>query len=359
MNAIRTVSETDDVHVIEGLGIPFGGPFRGSDTYRSRATAATNFHWDLFPDVAPEADATRSAPEPHFIRPTTYQHGLDSDVGLSRVGGWSPIRSSDKGVWVQAQLDKHHEYYTAIRELLDADALGFSIGSAEHSVRFDQDRNWVEWPAYELALTPTPSNPWAAIATRTAEFVNIVGATVDENVDATIEHGVERAYRAAADDVACATAIAGQLAYLMGCEDDEPDQLAELRTAFEAVSRFIVAEAAEIGTPEDEAEEMPVAPAYMSAIRAGRRNSTSDQSLIDTIHEASATLGATAHAAPDGQPNDDSPPTEAPADAARSGDALPAVLRIVERPDPAAVRAHLDAEAERVGRETAERLMRR
>ena len=39
--AIRTVSETDDVHIIEGLGYPFGGPFNGSDSYGTRFKADT------------------------------------------------------------------------------------------------------------------------------------------------------------------------------------------------------------------------------------------------------------------------------------------------------------------------------
>ena len=69
--AIRTVSETDDVHVIEGYGPAFGGPFNGRDSYRTFASARTDFHWDLFPD---------SMDEPRFTRPVNYQHGFDADV---------------------------------------------------------------------------------------------------------------------------------------------------------------------------------------------------------------------------------------------------------------------------------------
>ena len=51
--AIRTIAEDDDTLTIEGLGIPFGGPFPGnSDSYGTRATKKTNFAWDLFPDPA-------------------------------------------------------------------------------------------------------------------------------------------------------------------------------------------------------------------------------------------------------------------------------------------------------------------
>ena len=160
--AVRTIREDEDIHVIEGLGYPFRGPFKGKDTLGTTFSARTDFHWDLFPD---------SMDEPRYIRPVTYQHGFDRTVGLSRVGGWSPVRADDLGVWVQAQLDKHNEYYGAIRELMDQDALGLSGGSAEHSVRINRKSGEIEeWPAYEMALTPTPSNPLAMIASRTAEI---------------------------------------------------------------------------------------------------------------------------------------------------------------------------------------------
>lgn len=161
MVAVRSVSETDDVHVIEGLAYPF----RGKDTYGTYFSARTDFHWDLFPDLNP--GATRST-EPSYVRPVTMHHGFDSEFGLSRIGGWSPVRTDADGVWVKAALDKGDaRYATRTRPLLDAHALGLSGGSAEHSVRIDQRSGEIlDWPAYELALTPVESNPLAQIATR-------------------------------------------------------------------------------------------------------------------------------------------------------------------------------------------------
>ena len=396
--AIRTVSEDDNVHVIEGLGIPFGGPFRGGrDSYGTHASPRTDFHWDLFPDREPDDPPGIAA---RFTRPATFVHGFDPEVGLSRVGGWSPVRTDKRGVWVQMQLDKHHAYYEALRELLGENALGFSAGSAEHSVRFD-DRTgeWVEWPMYELALTPTPSNPWAAVAARTAEAAKVLfrisglratdksgkaigpdeGGKAREDIPDEDFAGPDKSFpivnqasvddaarligkasdsaavkakviaianrkgltipdawkseprtalRQAADDVACATQAQANIAYLMECESDEPEQVAMLRKAFAALGEFITAEAGEIGTDEDEAEEEPLPPGYMAyashGYREGRRNSLSDQQRIDAIHDHAAALGASAHAG-DQPPNDESHQQPAPDTAGRSAGKLPAV----------------------------------
>lgn len=401
--AIRTVSETDDLHVIEGLGIAFGGPFPGdSDSYGTRASKRTNFHWDLYPDRAPEDGPEVAA---RFIRPVNYQHGFDENVGLTRVGGWSPVRVDKKGVWVQAQLDKHNAYYTSIRELLDKDALGFSPESSEHSVRFSRTGEWLDWPMLAEALTPTPSNPWNVIATRAAMIIRVSGlraedakgeatgppeggkdrkdipdedfagpehsfpivnqASVDDAahligeaadpdaVKAKIiaiakrkglklpdawqgEDSARSAFRSGipADDASCAAGILGQISYLMGCESDEPDQLSMLRDAFECVSKFLEAEQAEIGTDDDPAKGMAsYPPAFYSAIREGRRNSGGDLALIDGIHDASVSLGASAHAGAE-PPNDESH-QEPPSD--RSADALPIRVRM-ERVDAKALR---------------------
>lgn len=170
--AVRTLSEDEDWHTLEVLAFPFGGPFKGKDTYGTYFSAKTDFHWGLFEEPSEE---------PTYVRPLTYQHGFDEAMGLDRAGGWTPVRTDKWGVWAKAQLNKHKEYYEAIRELLDQDALGVSGGSAEHSVRLDRKSGEIlEWPAYELALTPTPANPFAVIASRSDDIIRIVEAVKGE-----------------------------------------------------------------------------------------------------------------------------------------------------------------------------------
>lgn len=345
--AIRTVSETDDIHVIEGL-IAYGGPFRGRDSYQTFFSVRTDWALDLHPEGVP----------------ILMEHGFDPDFGLSPIGRSMPtasFRTDADGMWVQAQLDKRHRYYaTRVLPLLEASGVGLSQGSSEHSIRFDPlTREALVWPLQEISLTSTESNPWNVIAARSAEFVETIRIVSGEESPAV------PAVRAASGDVYLATGLQASLATLMDCESGEADQFAELRTAFDAVGRFIALESTEIGTPEDADAPghagwpAPTDSAYMSAIRAGRRNASSDQALIDTIHNASATLGATAHAAPDGQPNDDTPPTEAPDDAARSGDPVPLVTITTEPEDPAAVRERLLAHAVEVGTRTALEALKR
>lgn len=401
--AIRTVSETDDTHIIEGH-IAYGGPFNGRDTYGTIFSARTDWSLDLHPQGIP----------------VLFNHGFDDDFGLAPIGMTQPtasFRTDADGLWVEIQLDKRQKYYaTRVRPLLDQGALGVSQGSAEHSVRIDAKTGEVlAWPLHEISLTPTESNPWSIVAARSADTIRIVEAMrkeVDPNVgggvdrdklpdedfagpdrsfpiveagdvsdaasslgrakgdtasikaniisiakrkgfeaslpDAWKEDSARTAVRAAAGDVVCAAGIQAQLAALMDCEDDEPDQLAMLRSAFDAVGQFIAAEAAEIGTSGDEAEEVgPMAQmAYMSAVRAGKRNATADQAGIDLIHDTSVALGTTAHMG-GMSPGDETPPAEPSDDAARSGD--PVRVTITQPEDPAAVRAALLAKAEEVG----------
>jgi hypothetical protein len=170
-----------------------------------------------------------------------------------------------------------------------------------------------------------------------------------------------RAYSEAASDAAMGAGALGTLLYILSCEADEPDQIAIIQRAIDALTEWLDAERAEVGTPEDAAESAIESMAYYTALRAGKRNAASDQASIDAIHDQTVALGATAHTdgdTADSGSTDDSPPAETADGAARSGDSLPPVLRIVEREDPIAVRAHLDAEAQRIGREAAARLLR-
>jgi len=160
--AVRTTADTEDFRTIEGLAFPFAA----KDTYDTFFSARTDFSWGLFPDTVPGTTNV----EPRFIRPMTFQHGFDPYFGLTRIGGWSPVRIDGDGVWVRARIDKQPAYYaTRIAPLLDADALGFSGGSVEHSVRIDlRSGEILAWPAIEVALTNVESNPLAQVASPVA-----------------------------------------------------------------------------------------------------------------------------------------------------------------------------------------------
>lgn len=161
--AIRTISETKLVHVVEGR-LSYGGPFDGRDSYGTFFSARTNWALDLHPTGIP----------------VLFNHGFEDDFGMDPIGYSAPtasFRSDSAGLIVQLLLAKDHPYYASrVRPLLDANGLGLSQGSAEHSVRIDQKSGEVlTWPIHELSLTPTESNPYNVVATaRTAEFIRIV-----------------------------------------------------------------------------------------------------------------------------------------------------------------------------------------
>lgn len=340
LRAVRTVSETDDVRIIEGLGIPFGGPFAGRDSYRTFASARTDFHWDLFPDLDPTVAARAAGDEPRFIRPVTYNHGFDEEIGLARIGGWSPVRVDAEGVWVQAQLDKRAKWYGRVAALLDADVagrggLGFSSGSAEHAVRFDERTGeWLEWPVYELALTPTEANPLAVVAARAAAAGSLLAG--DTTPPATRRGPNALRYSSAAWDASAAAWTLASLIDLLGEEAAETEQAGYLRAAIASLQMFIEAEQAEIGTPADVAE------------------SAADQTLIEeTISVTAWASGVRARQ----QSSSPAAPASAPAPAtADPADAQPALRIVAAVRSDADVQRELIAMAEQAGVAAAKRL---
>ena len=157
MEAVKFVDGSDNL--IEGPGIPFGGPLvgrdgQGRDLHGEFFTAKTDLALDWF-------DA----------RPLLYHHGLDGDLQIVPVGvvkSWET--KADVGVWTQAQLDESNEYFDAIRDLVRQGKLFFSSGSMPHLVKTDRKTGEiVRWPWVELSLTPSPANPYATVDEATAE----------------------------------------------------------------------------------------------------------------------------------------------------------------------------------------------
>ena len=133
---------------IEGLGIPFGGPFNGRDLDREFFSQHTEFAFDWFTE-----------------RPLLYHHGLDNDAGIAVVGRVKTWETkADLGVWTKAQLDAQNEYFEAIKKLIEEGKLFFSSGAMRHLVRVNSKTGEVmRWPWVELSLTPTPSNLFAEV----------------------------------------------------------------------------------------------------------------------------------------------------------------------------------------------------
>lgn len=152
--AVKFAEGTEDV--IEGPGMPFGGPFNGRDLDQQYFSKATDFAFNWFTPGT---------------RPLLYHHGMDEDAGVTVVGrvkAWET--RPDLGVWTQAQLDKQSMYFQAIKDLVAAGKLYFSSGAMAHLVQVDQKSGEIKrWPWIELSLTPTPANLFARVDITVAE----------------------------------------------------------------------------------------------------------------------------------------------------------------------------------------------
>lgn len=90
-------------------------------------------------------------------------------------------------------------------------------------------------------------------------------------------------------DASQASSLIGELYRLKGGE--EPDQQTMLDRAIAAVTQFMKAEGDEIGQPAASSEAVEAA-AVAALEEAGRRNSSRDQKMIQTVHDHAVGLGA-------------------------------------------------------------------
>jgi len=148
---------------IEGLGMPFGGPFAGKDLANEFFSPRTEFAFDWFGPGE---------------RPLLFRHGLDPDAGLSVIGRVKSWAKTDAGVWVQCQLDKSSKYWKALQQLIDAGKLFFSSGSVSHLVQTNKKTGEIlTWPWTELSAVVDPCNPMATLqrATQAEKHFELAG----------------------------------------------------------------------------------------------------------------------------------------------------------------------------------------
>lgn len=173
MNAVKFAEGTDNI--IEGLAIPFGGPFAGKDLHGESFGPDTDFALEWFPDEG---------------RPVLFDHGLDTGMKTALVGRQIERAAQDAGHWVKVQLDKRNRYFDQITKMVNDGALSFSSGSLSHLVKVD-DGSIKSWPWVELSLTPTPANPDAAVyAVKSSDAIEHIAA-VKSAVPAPLKAAVD------------------------------------------------------------------------------------------------------------------------------------------------------------------------
>ncbi len=268
--AVKFVEGSDDI--VEGLILPWGGPRNGRDlTGTAFVKGVTNFCLDWFPDGG---------------RPVLYRHGFDKATKAMPIGREVGGRDDDRGHWQQAQLDTSHSYWAEVKALIEAGKLFMSSGAVDHLVETDPTGAIKMWPWVESSLVPNPANPdqpavgYAIKSVDAREHLAVLGIVVPEQMAA--KDFSEAAWDAAQGALALNTLLA-----LISEESDEPDQVAMLQRSADALTEWIAAERAEVGTPQDDLA------AYMSldrAVKTGARNSSSDASLMQQAHDNIASV---------------------------------------------------------------------
>ena len=130
------------------LAIPFGGPFEGKD-------------WDG------EYFSPRTDIKPDWFdrRPLVWHHNLDATMKADPVLGTADdTELENDGWWSTIWLDRSHQYWAQVDQMLRGGKVYGSSGSLPNFVRTDHKTGEIlVWPYIEQTLTPTPANPYARV----------------------------------------------------------------------------------------------------------------------------------------------------------------------------------------------------
>ena len=149
MEILAVKFKDEEAGIIEGLAIPYGGPWKGKDLDGEYFSKDTDFLLGWYKE-----------------RPLIIDHGLDGVVGPQMVGKQVKAVETESGIWVEAVLDKSAKYWEQVKNLVDKGILYFSSGAMPHLVKKEASGHIKRWPWVELSVTPTPSNPYAVSASK-------------------------------------------------------------------------------------------------------------------------------------------------------------------------------------------------
>ena len=132
-------SMTEDTVRVAGYGVIFGGVDLEGETFGPD----TDYMLDLVPDKL-----------------VLYDHGQNKGVKGTVIGRIKSddLTIDDDGLWIEAELDRHAAYVSAIIELAEKGVLGWSSGSVGH-LTAREGKSIKRWPIVEFSLTATPAEP--------------------------------------------------------------------------------------------------------------------------------------------------------------------------------------------------------
>jgi len=137
MYSAKIIRQDDDIAVVAGYGVVFGGVDLEGETF----TADTDYQLELVP-----------------TKPVFYDHTHNDAIGTKRLGTVKAITADDAGLFVEAELAKSADYVAEVLALVEKGVLGFSSGSIAHLAR-REGAIIKSWPVVEFSLTATPAEP--------------------------------------------------------------------------------------------------------------------------------------------------------------------------------------------------------
>jgi len=194
--SVKFADGHDDI--IEGLGLPFGGPLGGRDLKGSFFWEGTDFCLDLYPKGA---------------RPFMYDHGLNDGTKAAPQGRVVDYELTDMGIWTRTQLDRGSKYLEAMQELVESGRMGQSSGAMPHLIEMDRKTGRIDrWPWVELSGTPIPAHPstFAAYSIKSADFQEHLEAAGVEDPAAMI--ALAESYKGSDPDTSTVAAL-GRLTF--------------------------------------------------------------------------------------------------------------------------------------------------
>ena len=136
--AVKYIGDPEEGRV-GGYLVVWGDPAR-KDLQGEYFTPDTEFQLDYYP-----------------ARPALYHHGLDGALKSAKIGTIDKLKSTDIGLWAEAQLDMRNEYVRMLREMVEKGLIGWSSGSLPQLVEVESDGRIKAWPIVEGSLTPAPA----------------------------------------------------------------------------------------------------------------------------------------------------------------------------------------------------------
>lgn len=125
--------------------------------------------------------------------PALYHHALDPALKTTVVGVIDQMRADHVGLWLEGEFLKGSEYISAIQQLVERGALGYSTGTLPGARKASPSGEILRWPIIEATFTPTPME----FRNRTEQPISVIKSAFQQIGLGWPGEGAENAQQAA------------------------------------------------------------------------------------------------------------------------------------------------------------------